>query len=174
MTLTTDSWIGSAGADWGLSAANWSRGFPDSNNDVVINTAPVLTVSYGGSDDLTVASLNVGNDVFAMDGGNLTITKTASFADGFTQNSGILTAGGAVSVKGTATLTGGSAEGNTALVISGTICLANYTLGGSMVLDNAKTTDGTGQITLGDDTGIDATINIVEPAAHSPLLAVAR
>src|SRR5262249_44670570 len=112
MALTTDKWIGAASADWGASGANWSNGLPNSNSNVVIDTTAALTVSYSSaSDNFTVNSLTVGNDIFEMTAGSLTITTTASFADGFTQMGGTLTAGGTVTVKGTGTLTGGQAEG---------------------------------------------------------------
>jgi hypothetical protein len=158
MTLTTDKWIGSASADWGASAANWSGGFPNSNSNVVISTGTVLTVSYGGGDNFVVDSLTVGQNFFVMSGGSLTIVTTANFADGFTQTGGVLNAG-AVTISGTGTLTGGSAAGKTAFTISGAIALANYTLGGAAALNNAKTIDQTGQITLGDNTGVGATID---------------
>jgi hypothetical protein len=102
----------------------------------VIDTTAVLTVSYSASDSFVVHSLTVGNDVFDMTGGSLTITTTASFADGFTQTGGTLTAGGEVTVAGTGTL-----------------------IGGATVLSNKKTTNLTGQITLGDNTGVNATID---------------
>jgi hypothetical protein len=159
MSFTTDKWIGTASADWGASRVNWSRGFPNSNSNVVIDTTAILTVSYGASDNFTVHSLTVGNDVFDMTGGSLTITTTARFANGFTQTGGTLTAGGAVTVRGTGTLTGGAVEGHTDFVFDGTVVLANYTLGGSTSLSNRKTTNLTGQITLGDNTGVNATID---------------
>jgi adhesin HecA-like repeat protein len=157
----TDNWIGKSSADWGTSAANWSIGFPTSNSNVDINTTNILTIGFGGGDDddYVINSLTVGNDFFDISGSSLTILGTASFADSLTQTGGTLSAGGAVTISGTGTLTGGAAEGNTAFSISGTIFLANYTLGGSSVLNNVKTTNQTGQISLGDDTGIDATIN---------------
>jgi hypothetical protein len=159
MAFTTDRWVGTAGADWGSSAANWSAGLPNSNSNAVIDTTAVLTVSYGAADSFTVHSLTVGNDVFDMTGGSLTITTTASFAEGFTQTGGTLTAGGKVTVKGNGALTSGAAEGHTAFVFDGTVALANYTLGGATVLGNKKTTNLTGQITLGDNTGANATID---------------
>jgi hypothetical protein len=159
MAFTTDKWIGTASADWGASSANWSRGLPNSNSNVVIDTTAVLTVSYSASDSFVVNSLTVGNDLFDMTGGSLTITTTASFANGFTQTAGTLTAGGTVTVAGTGTLTGGKAEGHTAFVFDGTVALANYTLGGASSLTNAKTTNLTGQITFGDNTGVNATID---------------
>ncbi len=158
MAFKTDNWIGTTSSDWGV-AANWSGGLPNSNSNVVINTANVLTVTFSGGDNYVVNSLKVGNDFFDMNGGSLTITTTASFADDFTQTGGVLTAGGAVTIAGAGTLTGGSSEGHTAFTISGTIALANYTLGGATVLNNAHTTNETGGIALGDNTGVGATIN---------------
>ena len=158
MAFKTDNWIGTASSDWGV-AANWSAGLPNSNSNVVIDTANVLTVTFSGGDNYVVNSLKVGNDFFDMNGGSLTITTTASFADGFTQTGGVLTAGGAVTIAGAGTLTGGASEGNTAFTISGTIALANYTLGGATVLNNAHTTNETGGVTLGDNTGVGAKIN---------------
>ncbi len=157
--VSTDKWIGTASADWGASKANWSRGFPNSNSNVEISTTSVLTVTYTGSDNFTVNSLTVGNDVFDMSGGSLTIKTTASFADGFTQIGGVLEAGGRVTVDGIGTLTDGSAEGKTAFVFDGTVALGNYTLGGATVLSNKKTTDLTAGIALGNNTGLNATID---------------
>jgi hypothetical protein len=159
MALTTDNWVGTASADWGASASNWSAGLPDSDDNVVISTAAVLTVSYSGSDSFVVHSLTLGQDFFDMSAGSLTITTTASFADGFTQTGGVLTAGGKVTVDGTGALSFGSAEGNTAFVFDGTVALANYTLGGTTSLSNEKTTNLTAGITLGDSTGVGATID---------------
>ena len=154
----TDTWIGTASADWGAAAGNWSAGFPNSTDNVVINTPTILTIGYSGADSCVVNALAVGNDFFVMTGGSLTILTTASFADGFTQTGGVLNAGGAVTIAGAGTLTGGASEGKTAFSITGTIALANYTLGGATTLTNAATTNETGQITLGDNTGINATI----------------
>jgi hypothetical protein len=160
MALTTDQWVGTASADWGAAAANWSSGFPTKNSNVEISTPSVLTVTYGYGDDFTVHSLVVGNDVFDMSGGSsLTITTTASFADGFTQTGGTLTAGGAVTVDGTGTLTGGAAEDKTHFVFDGSVALGSYTLGGATVFSNKKTTNLTNGITLGDNTGVNATID---------------
>ncbi len=159
MAFTTDEWKGKSSADWGASSSNWSTGLPNSNSNVEIATTAVLTVTYSGSDDFVVNSLTVGNDAFDMTGGSLTITTTASFANGFTQTGGTLTAGGKVTVDGTGMLTGGEAEGKTAFVFDGTVALGNYTLGGATSLTNEKTTNLTGQITLGDTTGVNATID---------------
>ncbi len=158
MALTTDHWIGTASADWGASSANWSAGFPTSDDNVVISTASVLTVSYSGSDSFTVHSLTAGRDLFDMSGGSLAITTTASFADGFTQTGGVFSAGGKVTVKG-GSLTGGSAEGKTDFAFDGSVALANYTLGGYSALTNFGTTDLTAGITLGDANGTGAKID---------------
>jgi hypothetical protein len=161
--FTTDTWIGTADADWGSSGGNWSTGFPTSNSNVVIDTTNALTIAYSSGDTYIVNSLTVGNDVFDMTGGSLTITKTASFADGFAQSAGILSAGGTVEITGDATFNSSNgfaaSEGHTVFDIGGEITLANYTLGGYTVLDNARTTNLTGGITLGDSNGDDATID---------------
>ena len=162
MAFKTDTWklnSPNATTDWGASSANWSTGFPGSNNDVVINTAAVQTIIYSSIDNATVHSLTVGNDVFEMTGGGLVITKNASFANGFTQTSGTLQAGGTVTVKGAAALTGGNTEGTTKLVFAGTVTLGSYTLGGATSLSNSKTTNLTNGINLGDANGVNATIN---------------
>jgi hypothetical protein len=162
MAFTTDTWVGSASADWGASSANWSTGFPNSNNNVVISTPAVLTVFYGGGDGLTtVHSLTVGNDVFDMTGGSLVITTSASFSGGFVQTGGVFT-GGPVTIKGSGTfneLTFASAEGKTAFTVNAALTIGTYTLGGASVLNNAKTVNQTSQITLGDGTDVNAEIN---------------
>jgi fibronectin-binding autotransporter adhesin len=159
MALVTDKWIGTSSADWGASAANWSAGLPTSADNVVIGTKTVLTVTFSGADTYTIHSLVVGDDVFDMSGGSLTITTAASLADGFAQTGGTLTAGGTVTVDGTGTLTGGVSEGGTAFIFDGTVALGNYLLGGGTSLSNKKTTDLTAQITLGDNTGVNARID---------------
>src|SRR5262249_21988145 len=83
------------------------------------------------------------------------------------QTGGTLTAGGAVTITGTGTMTGGSSEGATAFSITGTIALANYTLGGGSILNNAHVTNETGQITVGDNTGVNAKINNQSGAAYN-------
>ncbi|MGH7066105.1 MAG: beta strand repeat-containing protein [Stellaceae bacterium] len=155
----TDTWIGTASADWGASAANWSGGFPTSNSKVVINTANDLTIGFGFGDTFTVSSLIVGNDFFDMSSGSLTVAGAASFGKGYTQSGGTFTSGGAVTIKGAASLIGGTADGKTAFTVGGATTLANYTFGGSAVLDNTGATLELGQITLGDATGVNASVS---------------
>ncbi|MEJ0046596.1 MAG: hypothetical protein WDN04_11105 [Rhodospirillales bacterium] len=155
--VATDKWNVNASGDWS-NVANWSLGaLPNSNDAVVIKTASVQTITHSTGDD-TINSLSVGKDHFVLSGGSLEILTKASFTFGFTQTGGTLKAG-AVTIKGAGTLTGGGATGLTTLSISGTTALANYTLGGSAVLNNTTTIDQTGQVTLGDNTGANATIN---------------
>ena len=156
---TTDTWIGTASADWGASAANWSSGFPTTSSKVVINTANILTIGFGFNETATVSSLSVGNDFFNMSSGSLTVAGAASFGKGFTQSGGTFTAGAAVTIKGAANLIGGGAAGKAAFTVGGTTTLANYTLGGAAVLNNTGTTNQLGQITLGDPTGVNARVS---------------
>ena len=162
MAFTTDNWVGTVSADWGTSSSNWSTGLPNSNNNVVINTTAVLTVTYSGSDSLTtVHALTVGTDVFDMTGGSLVITTSASFSGGFVQTGGVFT-GGPITIKGSGTfneLTFASAEGKTAFTVNAALTIGAYTLGGASVLNNAKTISETSQITLGDSAGVNAEIN---------------
>jgi hypothetical protein len=158
MAITKVTWDVDSDGDWS-DASDWSTGtLPDSADSVTISTTDVHTITYSvGS--TTVDALTVGaKDNFIMSGGALDVLTTASFADGFTQAGGTLSAN-AVTITGTGTLTGGEATGATAFTISGTIALANYTLAGASVLNNAATTDQTGQITVGDDTGVGAGIS---------------
>lgn len=170
MAFTTDNWVGTASADWGTSSSNWSTGLPNSNNNVVINTTAVLTVTYSGSDSLTtVNALTVVNDVFDMTGGNLVIATNASFSSGFVQTGGVFT-GGPITIKGSGTfneLTFASAEGKTAFTVNAALTIGTYTLGGASVLNNAKTISETSQITLGDGTGVNAEINNKKGAIFS-------
>lgn len=150
------SWTNQAGGDWS-NAANWSSGtVPNSNDAVTINTTALETITHGTGSD-TVYSLSVGNDIFVLSGGSLDILHGASFANGFEQTGGVFQ-GGAVTIKSGGTLTGGAALGSTVLSISGTAALANYTLGGAAQIKNAKAINQTGGITIGDNTGVGATI----------------
>ncbi len=154
--MSSVSWNVDADGDWST-AANWStKAVPTSASDVTINTVDLHTVTISGGAN-AVHSLTVGNDHFVMSGGSLEVLATASFANGFTQTGGALLAG-AVSITGPGVLTGGAAEGNTAFTVGGNIALANYTLGGAASIANSATLNQTGQITLGDNTGVGAAI----------------
>jgi len=118
----------------------------------------VHTVTHSTGND-AVYSLTVGASThFTMSGGSLEILTTATFSDSYTQTGGTLLAG-AVSITGTGTLTGGASEGSTSFTISGTTALANYLFGGASEITNSNITNQTGGITLGDNTGANATIN---------------
>jgi hypothetical protein len=148
MAFKTVSWVG-ASADWGAAASNWSGAdFPTVNNNVVINR-PAVVVTYSASDTFTVNALTVlGTSGLDMTGGTLSITTTASFADGFTQTGGTLNVGGAVTVKGAGTLENGIALGGTAFSFDGNVMLANYTFTAAASFANKGTTTQNGQITV--------------------------
>jgi hypothetical protein len=154
---TKITWTATSG-DWS-DAANWSGGaVPDSNDAVVIATSAVQTITYDSGND-TIDSLSVGNDHFIMASGSLEVLTTAKFSDGFVQTGGTIEAGTFTVLK-SGTLTGGSATGSTVLNISGGIALSDYTLAGSAVLNNASSIiSETSGIAVGDNTGVDATIN---------------
>jgi hypothetical protein len=155
---TTVTWTATSSGDWS-NAANWSGdAVPNSNDNVTIATSSVQTITYDSGND-TINELSVGNDHFIMAAGSLEILTTATFDDGFIQTGGTLE-NGTLTVLKSGTLTGGSATGSTVLNIGGGIALANYTLAGSAVLNNASSTiSQTSGITVGDNTGVDATIN---------------
>lgn len=158
MPITTVTWNVDADGDWS-DAGDWSTdALPDSENSVTIATADVHTITYS-TGSTTVHALTVGaNDHFDMSGGSLDVLTTARFADSFTQSGGTFEAA-TVNITGTGTLTGGSATGSTDFNISGTTAIANYTLAGASVLNNSATTNETGEVTLGDDTGVNAQIS---------------
>jgi hypothetical protein len=154
---TTVTWTATSSGDWS-DAANWSGdAVPNSNDNVTIATSSVQTITYDSGSD-TINELSVGKDHFILAGGSLEILTTATFDDGFVQTGGSLTSG-TLTVLKSGTLTGGSATGSTVLDIGSGIALANYTLAGSAVLNNNSVASQTGQITVGDNTGVDATID---------------
>jgi hypothetical protein len=155
---TTVTWTATSSGDWS-NAANWSDdAVPNSNDNVLISTSAVQTITYD-TGSTTINELSVGNDHFIMAGGSLEILTTATFNDGFTQVGGTLEAG-TIKILKSGTLIGGSATGSTVLNIAGGVALSNYTLAGSAVLNNSNAViSQTGGITVGDNTGVDATIN---------------
>jgi hypothetical protein len=161
--LVTDSWVASAGGDFDT-ASNWSLGaVPDSNDKAVINTASVQSITHNAGSDI-VGALSVGNDFFNMGGGSLDVLATASFADGYTQVGGGFSAG-TLSIKGGATIVGGVLSTGK-MTVSGTLTLANVTLAGATDV-NVKFTDETAQVVLGDDTGVNATIDTAKGGTYS-------
>jgi hypothetical protein len=152
----TDTWTLNGSGDWG-NGSDWSTGIPNSGDDVVINTPNIYTITFSGGDSSVVNELTVGEDAFDITGGSLTVLTTASFAMGLTQSGGTL-AGGAYTLNTTSVISGGAAEGSSTLTNMGTLNLDNYLIGGAATLNNDSTLDITGQITLGDSTGVGATI----------------
>ena len=154
---TTDTWNIASGGDFDT-AADWSLGtVPNSNDDAVIDTVAIQVITHNSGADI-VNSLTVGNDIFQMNGGSLTFLAGASFAQSYSQSNGTIAGAGTVAISGAGSLLGGGATGTLALQISGTIALANYILAGSTTLVNNATTNQTGAITLGDNSGVNATI----------------
>jgi hypothetical protein len=154
---TTVTWTATSGGDWS-NAANWSDdAVPNSNDNVLIATSSVQTITYG-TGSTTINELSVGNDHFVIAGGSLEILTTATFNDGYVQTGGTIE-DGSIKILKSGTLTGGSATGSTVFNIAGGIALADYTLAGSAVMNNNGIAHQTGQIVVGDDTGVDATIN---------------
>jgi hypothetical protein len=185
MSNTTVTWTNVSG-DFG-NALNWAGGaLPTSNDDVVINTTNVQTVTFSGSDNFTLNSLTVGDDnfnitggtldivtkasfagEFQLTGGSLTINNGATFKDGYYQNGGTLVGTGAIAISGsnaqtggqTAEFLGGNTEGALQFTNNGTTTVANYTFGGSTQFANDSILNETGNITLGDTSAINATIS---------------
>jgi fibronectin-binding autotransporter adhesin len=155
MTVT-NSWSADISGDW-ATAADWSLGLPVSSQAVLISTANIRAITHDSGTDI-VASLTVGQDIFAMNGGSLSVLGTASFADGYDQNGGVFQAA-SLAVTGTAELLGGAITGSTTVSATGSIVIGNFAIDGSAVASNAATIDETAQVTVGDVTGIDATIN---------------
>jgi hypothetical protein len=151
------TWKNDADGDWD-NAANWSNGaLPGSSDDVTIATPNIRTITHSTGNDF-VNRLTVTNDQFELTGGNLTIVTAATFTDSFDQTGGNLLGAAKITILDGASLLGGYAGGAVVFTIRGTIALANYTLGGSASLTNVATTNETGQVAVGDVTGIGARI----------------
>jgi hypothetical protein len=179
-------WSDDTSGDFGV-ASNWSGGsLPTSLSNVTISTADIQTITFGSGDEFTVNSLTVGADNFDMNGGTMTVLTSASFAgeldltggtmtvttgatftDGLYQSDGTLQGTGTIAISGSNALTGGdaaqllggNAEGALQFPNNGTITIADYTFGGSTQLTNNGTVEETQSITLGDNSGIDATLD---------------
>ena len=162
---TANNWKVNADGDWST-AADWSLGFvPTSADTVTISTSTVHTITHNSGSDV-IDKLTVGNDFFSLGGGSLDILTTASFADGYTQTGGTLQVG-AISITGPAELLGGASEGAATFSVTGVATLSNYTLGGASVLTVTSTANETGQITLGDATGVNARIRTATAGVYS-------
>ncbi len=154
---TSVSWTVNADGDFDT-AANWSTGaVPNSADVVTIATSTFHTITHNSGAD-TVDKLTVGNDLFELNGGSLNVLTAASFADGFEQTGGVLSAATVALHKGT--LTGGSVTGTTVITEAGTAVIGNYTIGGSATFTDTAVTNQTGAITVGDSTGANAHIKI--------------
>jgi len=156
-STTTDSWTGTAGGDW-KDAADWSTGqVPGSGNDAVIDTATVQTITYTQADKSVVNSLTVGEDIFTMSAGSLTILTTGSFADGLQQSGGKILAG-AITLMGTSSFTGGSIAGSASFSNAGTATLGSYGIYGAAMFANTGTVVQTGAVLIGNGSGTGAAI----------------
>ena len=177
------SWNVDQSGNWDT-AANWSTGsVPGASDNVSIDTASLDTVTYR-TGSTSILSLAVGNDNFALTGGKLTITNSASFANLLSVSAGTVAVGaggatianlkqsggtiggvGTITVTGNAVLTGeGTLSGGGTLILEGaTTVSADLALSGGRKVENRGTmnwTDGFWQpntATLENELG--ATIN---------------
>ena len=147
------TWVPNAGGDWDT-PSDWSSGaLPTSADNVIISTSTLQTITHQVGND-TVASLSVGNDVFDLDGGSLTVDGAVAMASGYIQaiaygqTSSSLFASGTVSVTGTAQLLGGLLGGSAIFEATSTVTLANYTISGDAQLVNTNLVDETSSVTL--------------------------
>ncbi|MBA3810815.1 MAG: hypothetical protein H0X27_04050 [Caulobacteraceae bacterium] len=117
MPTPTIHWAVDASGDWATTADWRPHRLPNSTDDVAIDTADVHVVTHSVGTS-TVHSLTVGNDIFVVSGGSLTVNSTSSFdillsvSGGTMRFGGAATAallsqsGGTVSGAGTLTVTG--------------------------------------------------------------------
>ncbi len=95
-------------------------GPPTSGADVTIDTADLHTITYGSGDgSSSVNSLTVGNDVFQLNGGALTIASAASFANLLQVTGGTLELGTVAATAASFEQDGGTVDGTAALTVSG-------------------------------------------------------
>jgi hypothetical protein len=182
------TWLPNSDGDWDT-ASNWSGGvLPTSADTVVISTTTKHTMTHSTGDDFA-GSLSVGNDLFSMTGGSLTVVGAVAMANGFSMSGGVSSLGTTATITGTFDQTGGSLsvggtltvngeaqlEGgyygaylgaSTILQASGPIVLSNYTLGGQAQIKNTTVIYQTGNITLGDNSGVDALIATAVGASY--------
>ena len=128
--MTTFIWNPNASGDWS-DKNDWSPlGPPTAGSDVIISTLIYQTVTYSSGTE-TVNSLTVGNDLFQIDGGQLTIASAASFAATALIDGGTLV----VRAKGTATFSDGVTFG-----VAGGLAGVGATLSGAGVTATSGTT----------------------------------
>jgi uncharacterized lipoprotein NlpE involved in copper resistance len=162
--MSDNTWKVNADGDW-ATVADWSLGrLPDSADAVTISTTNIHYITHSTGSDI-IDRLVVGADYFTLSGGSLDILTAASFADGYTQTGGVLTVG-AVSITGAASLLGGASEGAASFTVTGNTSLSNYTLGGGSLFTVSATANETGQITLGDTTGVGAKIKTLAAGVY--------
>ena len=112
------------GGDWGLGR------IPPAGDDVVINTASPITVTYdSAAPSVAVNSLTVGADNFDVAGGNtLSITSSASFGGLLEVDQGILNFNTVNASIASFDQTGGTISGTGTLTVSGA---ATFDVGGN-------------------------------------------
>jgi hypothetical protein len=76
--MTTYTWNVDADGNWSTKADWTPSGPPTTGADVVIDTKDFHTVTYS-TGSVTIDTLTVGNDSFALSGGTLTISDSATF-----------------------------------------------------------------------------------------------
>ena len=102
-------------------------------------------------------SMSIASGATTISGGTLAVGASLKIIGSLVQTNGTITAQN-VTVTGTAQLLGGVLEGTAVFTATGAVTVANYAVKGSAELNNASTMSQTGNLTLGDVTGIDATV----------------
>jgi hypothetical protein len=174
----TVSWIGGSG-DWN-NTNNWSTGaLPGTNDDVVLNLGPSITVTHSSGTHV-VHSIQ-GQQLFVLSGGSLTVSNSFQTDNTFTMSGGTLrgaqlqiTGGASLVVSGSATLDGvtllsgtldvGSTVNNVALTVTnglglnGTVLVGNSTNHnyGQIDIAGSQAISGNGSVVFGNNTTITA------------------
>ncbi len=169
MPTPTIHWAVDASGDW-ATTADWSpHRLPNSTDDVAIDTANLRVVTHSTGKG-TVNSLTVGNDIFVVSGGSLTVNSTSSFAvllsvsGGVMRFAGAATAarfsqsGGTVSGAGTLTVTGQTTFASTvAQTGTGRTLLkgdSTINIGGEIDVDGGRTLENQGVFAVSRNAGI--------------------
>jgi hypothetical protein len=140
MPTPTITWNLDANGDW-ATAADWTpHRLPNSTDDVAINTAHLHAVTHSTGTH-TVNSLTVGNDIFIVSGGSLTVNSTSSFATLLSVSGGIMRFAGAATAAAFSQ-SGGTVSGAATLTVTGPSAFAStfrQTGPGRTVLEGAAT-----------------------------------
>ena len=145
-------WSVDAGGDWGT-GSDWTPGGPPAPAaNVTINTADLQTVVFSATDSASIDTLTVGNDVFAVHGGALTISGGATFGNLLKVTGGTLTFTGADATAATFSQTGGAILGSAGLTVSGAATLS----GGWDFESGAGATTLLGATTVSGNVALDA------------------